>query len=315
MYINQQATEELNKLFPERSYESPSLTEKEQRVADCVNKMIIKGCNLWETTGKILSPIKTIYNTAWIPYIMLRAPLAHMYELDPSSAEKNLNTLANLTVFKISNSLITPGIHRQISWFSMSTDTMSKISNLALYAFPGALIVQPTYQACGCIMQGEWTFSGSLSQFWNVAGSCMSKSAEVYEGPEAAIRAATSLVFGAAGVIASQVLLNTLFRDWGQQSRFQEVDRVYTNVAMYLKNRWDEAIKNNNPDDKKYCLETATKLCTQLDVIEKFLPWVARLTKEQSSEIRLKLSWACNYVITQEKYHRETASYNTAPVA
>lgn len=301
MNLNYQVNEQIDKLFPDHLSDPSPPSKMEQRVEDFVNSALLKGCHWWETAGNALSTVKSAYKAMWIPYTMLKHPFAHKNLLVNDSPVKNLHILANATAANIHHSVITPHINRQIPRIYLSSEIISKISNLATLTFPFFFILTPAKNTLYCLKNGNGAATLDPWLLANDFGRCLNEGAKTYQGPEAMVLCAVTIALGTITALSSQALMTLFLVDNTRQGRYEEVDRIYTNVAMYLKNDWDEAVQQNNIEVKKQCIELAMKLSTNLDLIEKTLESRAALTSVQANEMKLKLAWACNYVLNHDK--------------
>lgn len=306
MNINSEVSKQLDLTFPEQPQQSSSLSEIESKVENYVNDLLVKGCQWWESAARKASTARNIYRAAWIPYYMLKSPFAYRKKLHDSSAEKNLQILSEATAANMFQSVVTPGIYRRVPWISLSAESSWKISQFLsgtslLYPF----VYSPAYSTLSCVrFDKDSTGLNTLDikQILNDLGRCLNKNSEVYQkGPETLVAIASSLALGALFGTVSYTLSRLLLRDGEGKNRYKQLNTLYTDVAMLLKSRWDEAVKNDDKEAIKECVAQATKLSTNSELIIKNLKSEASLTDAQTNDIKLKLSWGFNYVINQDK--------------
>jgi len=306
MKISQQVIKQLESFFPEPLQERIEISDQERKVEDFVNRFLSEGCKWWERAEKTLTYAKKIYKAAWVPYGMLRQPYSFRKLLHGSSPEKNLEILANVTAENVHNSVVTPGVCRQVPRVSLSTETTSAIAHFisgTSLLFP--FVYSPAYHTFACIRNGAGLATMDSGQFFLDIGTCLNRGSQVYQGPEAIVGVATSIAMGALFWVGSYVPMRLLLDDSERKDRYQTLDRLYTEVAMLLKNRWDASVENDNKDVKKQCIELATKLLANMDLISSALKREATLTVDQVKDIILKLSWGANYVLNQNKLMSE----------
>ena len=300
--VNNELYRQLETTFPDPVQQNFAPLEIEKKVEDCMSSLLLKGFQCLDLAGRVLSGARSVYRAAWIPYYILRSPFAYTNKLHETSAEKNLDILVNVTAANVVNSVITPSVARRKPWLSCSSENafaLSRYLSGASLLFP--FVYAPAYQTFSCIRHSNGVNTLDIKQIQIDIGRCLNDSSKVYQGPEAIVGIATSLALGILFGTVSYALLYLLLNDSDREERYKKLDKLYTDVAMLQKNRWDDAVKDNNKEAMKQCVETATKLSTNIDLISTNIELWASLTSQQVLDIKHKLSWSCNYVLKQDK--------------
>lgn len=287
----------LDKTFPESPAKSIEPLEIEIKVQKYVEDKMIKIGEYFETTTNLMNSFKNIYRAAWLPYTMLKSPLSYRMKMSLTSVEKNVEVLSNITADNAKLSVMSPSVCRAVPWMSVSTEGASGLSSWFGYlAFLTPLVYAPAMRTFKCILNGSGVNSLNIHQIQLDLGGCLERSSKIYQGPEAVVGVVTALAFGTLVQITLSSCLWMLLKDSELSYRYNTLNKMYCDVAMNLKNRWDQAIVEKNEEEMELLRTTAVKISNGLNLIYLTLKSNAGLTIEQVVDLREKLNWSCRYV-------------------
>jgi len=296
MDISEATAIKLKNLVEESSnVRTPSDLEK--RVQSWVEKTLVTACDLWETSRQTVKPLSDFYNACWTPYLMLRAPLASWQQLG-DSPEKNLEILTEATAENVQYCTVTSRVYRMVPWLSCSQESSLQLSqSIASLATILPLIYLPAYSAVACVWGGSGVKTLDINTISKDVGMCLENASKAYQGPEAIAglvgKAAVGILIGAASYPLSRLLL----ADSSQTERYHILNKLYTDVAMLLKQKVDDAVASGDNEEKTKLLQQTKKLQANVALVMTTMQRYGRLTESQVVDIAAKYAWGIKYAL------------------
>lgn len=298
MQINQKYTEALDRIYPENNKATKDVSQRDVKIQEYVDNIFLKGSCFYEKAAYAASGLNSVYRALWTPYYILKCPGAFRMKLTSTSAEKNLEVLANITAENAMYSVMPPAVFRAVPRLGLSKKSQSSITNWisnAAFVFP--LIHAPIMNTVKCTWQSSGVNSFEVAQILKDFGYCLQENTKIYQGPEAVVGVVTAVALGFFLKTTLTITTSTIFKDWDASYRYNSLERIYSDVAMHLKDRWDQAKKDNDPKEIANLKSIANKITSGIDLIGNSLT-LAALTPQQITRLKEMLNWSAKYIST-----------------